>query len=434
VSLTITILSFLLVLGVLVFVHELGHFLVARWYGVRVLTFSLGFGPKILKITRGGTEYCVSAVPLGGYVKMAGESTSDEREGAPDEFLSKSKWVRFQVYLAGPVMNILLAVIGTTVVLAGGADVPKYYTSAPVIGSVEQDSPAAKAGIQIGDRVVSVDDHAVPTWDALDMAILPKANTELTLVIERAGVPQSLKVVPASETKYEFGKLGVGPVLRPQIVNVRPGMPAERAGIRRGDVLLSVDGQKAVTREQTTAVIRKHGPTPLAIGLERDGHPLEVTVTPEGEAGSSLIGLEFYRGEFQRVDPSIPQAFRMSLQQNWDSSLQIGKNLKGLLTRETPVKQLLGPLAIADLSGSAARLGWRELLGLMTMISLNLAVLNLMPVPVLDGGQITIILLEGVARRDLSVRVKERVTMVGAALILLLMVTVLYNDIARILR
>ena len=149
-----TILSFLLVLGVLIFVHELGHFLVARWYGVRVLTFSLGFGPKILKFTRGGTEYCISAVPLGGYVKMAGETTADERQGAPDEFLSKSKWVRFQVYLAGPAMNLVLAVVALAIVLSNGADVPRYHSEPPIIGVMEPDIDGAKAGLEVGDRLL----------------------------------------------------------------------------------------------------------------------------------------------------------------------------------------------------------------------------------------------------------------------------------------
>ena len=429
-----TILAFLLVLGVLIFVHELGHFLVARWYGVRVLTFSLGFGPKIIKFTRGDTEYCVSAVPLGGYVKMAGETVQDDRVGAPDEFLSKSKWIRFQVYLAGPVMNIALAIIALTAVLAGGADVAKYYTAPPVVGSVAENGVAAKAGIVPGDLIVSVNGVDVPTWDALAAEVAPKANRELTLVLEREGARRTVTVVPLSETKYELGRLDVGPVLRPQIMAVRPGMPGERAGLKRGDVLLSVGGQKAVTRDQTMTIIRANGPKPIVLGIERDGKPMEITVTPEGPVGSSLIGFDFSGAEFQHIDPTLPEAFKMSLQQNWDNSMAIGKTLKGLVTRETPVNQLLGPLAIADLSGSAAKLGWRELLGLMAMISLNLALLNLMPVPVLDGGQIAILALEGVARRDLSIRMKERIAMAGAALILLLMVTVLYNDIARILR
>ncbi len=293
---------------------------------------------------------------------------------------------------------------------------------------------AAKAGIAPGDLIVSVNGEAVPTWDALQMAVIPKANRELTLVVERSGERRTVTVVPAAETKWEFGTLGVGPVQRPQIVAVRKDMAGERAGLRRGDVLLSVGGQKGLNRDQTIALIRKQGPNPIVLGIERDGKAFDVTVTPEGEAGSSLIGFDFTGAEFMRIDPSLPQAFRMSLKQNWDNSMVIGRTLKGLITRETPVKQLMGPLAIAEISGNAAQLGWRELFGLMAMISLNLALLNVMPVPVLDGGQIAILALEGVSRRDMSVKVKERVAMVGAALILLLMVTVIYNDIARMIR
>jgi regulator of sigma E protease len=430
----LTLAAFLLVLGVLIFVHELGHFLVARWYGVRVITFSLGFGPKILKIVRGGTEYCISAVPLGGYVKMAGETVQDEREGAPDEFLSKSKWIRFQVYLAGPLMNIGLALIASVIVLTGGADVAIYHTQPAIVGSVEADSAAAKAGIEPGDRIVSVNGKAIPTWDDLDMAVLPKAGRQIEMEVDRAGRSRTITVVPASEGKYELGNLGVRPVLRPQIVAVRPNMPGERAGLRRGDVLTSVGGQSPITREQAIKIIQKNGPEPIVFGIERDGQPLQMTITPQGPAGSSLIGFDFYGYEYQRIDPSFGEAISLSVRRNLDNAKIIGQTLKGLVTRDTPVNQLLGPLAIADLSGSAARLGWRELLDLMAMISLNLALLNLMPIPVMDGGQIMILALEGIARRDFSIRLKERITVAGAVLILLLMTVVIYNDIARFLR
>ncbi|HEX5069647.1 MAG TPA: RIP metalloprotease RseP [Vicinamibacterales bacterium] len=430
----LTIGAFLLVLGVLIFVHELGHFLVARWYGVRVLTFSLGFGPKILKFTRGGTEYCISAVPLGGYVKMAGENVTDERAGAPDEFLSKSKWIRFQVYLAGPLMNIVLALIVSTIVLAGGADVPIYHTQPAIVGAVDPDSAAARAGIEPGDRIVSVNGHNTPTWDDLDMAVMPKGGREISMTIDRAGSLRTIDIVPAAEGRYEIGNLGVRPVLRPQITGVRPNMPGERAGLRRGDVLVSVGGKSPVTREEAVAIIQKNGPTPIVLGIERDGQLMDITVTPEGAAPRSLIGFDFYGYEYQRIDPSFGQAIALSFRHNVDNAKVIGRTLKDLVTRETPVNQLLGPLAIADLSGSAARIGLRELLDLMAMISLNLALLNLMPIPVMDGGQITILALEGIARRDFSVRLKERITMVGAVLILALMTVVIYNDIARILR
>src|SRR6186713_2202051 len=179
-----TLASFLFVLGVLVFVHELGHFLLARWNGIRVLTFSLGFGPKLLKVTRGDTEYCVSAVPLGGYVKMAGESPDDPRTGAPDEFLSKTKWERFQVLIMGPVMNLLLAVVVMAIVLAQGADVPAYQDDPPVVGAVAPGSPAERVGIVRGDRILTVEGEDVPSWDKLFLAIgtRPARDVQLTLL------------------------------------------------------------------------------------------------------------------------------------------------------------------------------------------------------------------------------------------------------------
>ena len=430
----ITVLAFLFVLGVLIFVHELGHFLVARFYGVRVLTFSLGFGPKLLKVKRGATEYCISAIPLGGYVKLAGETVQDQRTGEPDEFLSKSKWVRFQVYLAGPIMNLGLALVVVAVVLSLGADVPLFQSSAPVIGTVDAGSAAEAAGIKTGDLIVSVDGKKVETWDALSLEYLPKANQELEVGLLRAGNLLKLNVTPRATGRYEIGDLGIGPVLRPQFSQVNPGGPADRAGIKRGDVVLGIDGKRGVPRDQIIERIRNSPGKPVALIIERNGEEKDVTVVPESEGGTGLIRVLLSYYELKRVDPSFLQAIKLSAKQNWDNTVLIGRTLVGLITRETPVRQLMGPIAIAELSGSAAELGWVELLNLMAMISLNLGLLNLMPVPVLDGGQIAILAWEGLIRRDLSVRAKERILLAGAALIVLLMVTVIYNDISRLMR
>jgi regulator of sigma E protease len=427
-----TVWAFLLVLGVLIFVHELGHFLVARWFGVRVLTFSLGFGPKILKWTRGGTVYCVSAIPLGGYVKMAGETTQDERVGASDEFMSKSRWVRFLVYLAGPAMNVLLAVVALTIVLANGADVPVYNSAPAVIGALDDKSVAASAGMQLGDRIVAVDGREVATWDDMSMAVLPKANKSIDVVIDRNGQRQTISVVPASETKYEFGTLGIGPIQRPQVVDVTAGRPAEKAGFQRGDIVVAIEGQRSPARKDIIDILEKSTDKPVRFDVERNGATVTLAVTPEGTPGK--IGVTISPVEVKRVDPTITEAFGLSVTQNWDATLQIGRTLRDLFTGDTPVKQLMGPVAIAELSGSAASLGWLALLGLMASISLNLALLNLMPVPVLDGGQMTILMMEGLFRRDLSMKWKEGFAIAGALMIVTLMVTVLYNDIARVLR
>ena len=443
-----TTLSFLFVLGVLVFVHELGHFLVARWYGVRVITFSLGFGPKLVKVVRGGTEYCISIVPLGGYVKLAGESIEENRTGAPDEFLSKSKWVRFQVYIAGPVMNIVLAIVLLAGVLSRGADVPLYVSSVPVIGSIAAGSPAESAGLKPGDRVISVDQREMANWDDFSLAVLPKAGRPLAIVVERGGQRVSLTATPIAQGRYEAGFLGARPVLRPFIAQVNAGSPAENAGVHAGDVLVSIDDGPLLNPGECdkdadysdcqlrgiTSRIRASANAPLSLRLDRAGVLQTISVVPQGAAGAGMIGVSLRGFEMRRIDPTAPQAMRMSLAQNWDNTVMIGRTLRGLFARDTSVRQLTGPIGIAQMSGDAARSGWIAIFGLMAMISLNLGLLNLLPVPVLDGGHIAILAVEGLARRDLSAAIKERILMAGAALIMLLMVTVIYNDIARLFR
>jgi len=435
-----TILAFLFVLGVLVFVHELGHFLVARFHGVRVHTFSLGFGPRLFSFRRGDTEYCISVIPLGGYVKLAGENALEEEASgntdplASDQFMAKSKWVRFQVYVAGPVMNILLAIVVGAVVLSRGADVPIYRSGPPVIGSVEEGKPAAAAGLRGGDLVVSVDGVPMSTWDEFEMAVVPKAGRELTLIANRQGERVSVRVTPVATGSYEMGDLGIGPVLRPQITQVNPGSPAEQAGLERGDVLLAVNGARNLTQDEIVERLRASADTPLTLTVERAGTSRDTTVVPRGPQGAAMIGVGISGYEVRRIDPSVVEAMKLSVRQNWETTRLIGKTLGGLLTRETPVRQLMGPVGIAQLSGSAAEMGWVALLNLMAMISLNLGLLNLMPVPVLDGGHIAILAVEGLARRDLSIRMKERILVAGATVMVLLMVTVIYNDIARLMR
>lgn len=427
----ITILSFIFVLGVLVFVHELGHFLMARAHGVRVLRFSLGFDPKIFKFVRGGTEYSIGIVPLGGFVKLAGETVEDERTGAPDEFLSKSKWVRTQVYLAGPIMNLLLAFIVLAFVLMRGADVPLFESSPAVVGTVEAGSAAATAGIQPGDRIVSVEGRETPTWDDVEEEVALKANRAISLGIVRAGAPLTLPVTPAAYGKYEIGDLGVRPLLRPQVVAVTPNMPAERAGLQRGDVILAIGNERGLDQPAVIDRIKKSPGSPLVFTVERNGESRQITITPDS---SGLVGIQVLPYEVKSVDPTFLQAFVMSAQQNWDMTRQIGRTLSGLITRELPMKQLMGPVAIAELAGSAAKISLTALFQTMAMLSLNLGLINLLPVPVLDGGHIAILAVEGVTRRNLSVRVKERILLAGAALIILLMVTVIYNDVVRLFR
>jgi regulator of sigma E protease len=425
-------LAFLFVLGVLIFVHELGHFLMARRIGVRVITFSLGFGPKLINIKRGGTEYCVSAIPLGGYVKMAGENPEDSRTGASDEFLSKGKWQRFQVLVMGPLMNLALAIIVMAVVLYQGALVPAFEQEAVVIGKFSEGSVAEKAGLKAGDRVVTVDGKPVETWDQFGMVIVAKANREVNLGFVRNGQPGQVTVVPQGQGKYELGDIGVQPQFHPQIQDFTQGSPAADAGLAFGDVILAANDQPNVTHPKLIELIKAHEGKPLTLVVRRPEGPKSIVVTPRKVDGLVMIGAHISELELRTVEPGPFEAVKLSVQKNWEWTVQIVETLGGLFTRDTSVKQLMGPVAIADLSGTAAQAGLIQLFTLMAMISLNLGLLNLMPIPVLDGGHITILALEGLARRDFSMRVKEKMLMVGFALLLMLMVTVIYNDLMRV--
>jgi len=428
----LTVLAFLFVLGVLIFVHELGHFLMARRIGVRVLTFSLGFGPKLLSVKRGDTEYCISAVPLGGYVKMAGENPEDSRTGAADEFLSKGKWQRFQVLVMGPVMNLLLAVVVMAVVLYQGAPAPRFEQESVVIGTFADNSVGQKAGLQVGDRVTSVDGKPVDTWDQFSMAIVPKAKREVTLGFMRNGQAGQVIVVPDAQGKYEMGDIGIQPTLHPEVVEVSPGQPAAEAGLQKGDAVLGAGGEPNVSYDRLIELIRASEGKPLPLQIRRAEAEKSITVTPRNIGGKVMMGAKLGSYETRTIEPTPLQAVKLSLQKNWEWTTLIAGTLRGLFTRETSVKQLMGPVAIADLSGAAAEAGWIPLFSLMAMISLNLGLLNLMPIPVLDGGHIFILALEGLARRDFSMRVKEKMLLAGFVLLLMLMVTVIYNDLMRI--
>jgi regulator of sigma E protease len=426
-----TILAFAFVLGVLVFVHELGHFMMARWHGVRVLVFSLGFGPMLLKVRRGDTEYALSAIPLGGYVKMAGENPEDPRTGNNDEFLSKTKWQRFQILIMGPVMNLLLAVILTAVVLMQGAELPSYLDEPVVVGKVEAGSVAERANLRAGDHIVRVAGEDVPTWDRFTLAIGTKVDRDVQVTVLREGHEETVTVRPVAQGRFDIGDIGVLPDVYPHVSGVIAGGPAERAGMKSGDELLSVNGQRVVFSGDVVELISANPGSPIEVRVRRDGQELPLTVTPEREGNVGRVGITI-GNKTRTFLPTPLESVGLSIERNLEFSGLILKTLWGLLTGQTSLRQLMGPVGIAQLSGESAQAGWIALLGLMASISLNLGLLNLMPIPVLDGGHIFIMAIETISRRDFSLQVKEKMLFVGFVLLMTLMVTVIYNDLTRI--
>ncbi len=429
----ITVLSFAFVLGVLVFVHELGHFLAAKRIGIKVLKFQLGFNPTVLSIRRGETEYSIGALPLGGYVKMAGENPDEPSTGSPEEFMSRSKWERFQVLIMGPAMNLGLAVILTAVVLYQGAERLAFETRPVVIGTVTADSIAAKAGIRPGDRITSVAGRRVETWEDFYIAVGSKPDREVTIDYERDGRMTAVTVTPKTPegSRFEVGDIGVLPDVHPHIRSVNPGDPADKAGLAPNDVVVAVNGETITFSSNLKDAIATRPEQQITIDILRNGQPMTIVATPKRSGSEGLLGVAI-ADETTSIKPGLAGAARMAVEKNVQYAGLIFQTVWGLLTRETSPKQLMGPVAIAQLSGESAQLGWIALFSLMAQISLNLGLLNLLPIPVLDGGHIFIMAMEGVARRDFSTRMKEKMLLAGFVVLMTLMVTVIYNDLTRI--
>jgi regulator of sigma E protease len=419
---------FLLLLGVIIFVHEGGHFLVAKLFNVKVLTFSLGFGPKIAAFTRGETEYRVSWLPLGGYVRLGGE-TPEDSTGDPRDFQCKPRWQRILVYLAGPAMNVVLAVLLVAVVLTLGFPVPFLNEIPPVVGTVEAGSPAAAAGLLPGDRVVVVKGKDVDNWEDVAMAILESPNVPVPLTVERDGKTLALSVTPVMVPKYEIGDAGVYPKVLPKISQVNPGSPALAAGFREGDELRAVDGRVLATDMDFVNYIGAHAGVPVVVKVRRGEGLVDVRVTPRDDgAGNGRIGVTLTTAV--KLPPG--RALVVSARYNWNVAAQTVALVGKLLRREMKAQTALhGPLEIGKLAGEAAKQGAPFFIHLTALVSISIAILNLLPIPVLDGGQIFVLLFESLIRRDLSLRLKEAINMVGLAFIVLLMVTVIFFDVRR---
>lgn len=422
-----TIAAFLFSLGVIVFVHELGHHLVAKAFGVKVLTFSIGFGRRLWGFRHRGTDYRISLVPLGGYVRMGGELPEDQT-GDPSEFLAKPRWQRVLVYLAGPAMNVVLAVTLIAGAFMAGVPMQALQDIPAVVGTVEPGSPAEAAGLLPDDRVVAVDGKPVALWADVAFAFATSAERPVVLDLDRGEERLSVTVTPTKVARDGSGEAGVYPKILVRIQEVVAGGPAEAAGFRRGDELLEIDGRKVQDVADFVPYVESHAGQPVQIAVRREEGIVTLEVVPALEDGVGRIGVSL--GIFRRLQ--LGEALVESVRFNADVVVKTVHILGKLFTREIAARSALsGPIEIADWAGQAAGRGLADLIYMMGFLSISIGLMNLLPIPVLDGGHITILLVESVIRRDLSLAVKEKVTQLGFFALLTLMAVVLYFDLAK---
>ncbi len=427
----------LVLIGIMILIHELGHFCAARFFDVRVETFSFGFGPRLFGFRRGETDFRFSLVLFGGYVKMAGEQAGEESVNDPRAFLAKPRWQRLLIAFAGPAMNIVLAVVLLTGLFSFKYPKPIDPDAPATIGHVLADSPAAKAGIREGDRIVRIEDKSDPGWEDILVKEIASAQRPMSVVIERQGKQIPVMITPILDERTGMGNAGWSEENEIQIAGYVPGVPnAEQAGLKPGDILLAVNGQAVRSTQRLHEALRASQGKPVEILYTRQGVRNKTTVQPsytvsQGQ-GRWMIGVQL---EPRYVITQLPlgQAFVESVRQNTRYASLIYQFLKGIIERRMSPKSLEGPIRIAQLSGDAAREGPGAFISLMAMVSLNLAIFNLLPIPILDGGVILLLLVEMIMRRDLSLQVKEIVFKLGFVFLMVVVAFVLYNDISKIL-
>jgi regulator of sigma E protease len=430
-----------LVLGVMVLIHEWGHFIVARMCGVRVDVFSIGFGPRLFGWKKGPTDYRVSALPLGGYVRMAGQDLSEVDSGdkpptgAADELMSKARWKRALISFAGPAVNLIFPIfLLTGLFVTLGVPYPAYLDAPVHVTGMPPNAEPSPSPLKAGDTVLSINGVATPTWEQALLA-LKQAGTAATIKmeVEDSGTRRTVEV-PAKDVSDANRILGFAPI-RPIIDQVAPGTPAERAGLREGDEITAVNGNKIEYWEQFREATQSSNGQPMTLDIIRKAQSVHLSVTPKKDAAE--IGQNVYqigvlpRDESAYKHVSFSESVRFAGAETVDTIGRTVDAVGKLFSGRVSIKQLQGPVGISHMAGQAVRRGPMDVIFLMVVISVNLGILNLLPIPILDGGNILLLAVEGIMRRDLSLSFKERFVQVGLVFLLVIFAVVMYNDILR---
>jgi regulator of sigma E protease len=431
-QIAVTVLS----IGILIFVHELGHFWMAKKTGVRVLTFSLGFGKKLLRRKWHGTEYVISAIPLGGYVKMAGDNPEEEITGASWEFINKPFRVKALIVLAGPFMNVLLALLLFWVIFwTEGIEV-----YAPVIGNVSPESPAEQAGLHPLDRILEINGMPIDSWRSISPIVSSVEDREiLTLKIEREGERNVVEVRPEYDEDYESYLIGISPYFPPVVGKVVEDGPAEKAGLQTGDSLTVVMDEKISTWDEAIDILTSHPREQLAISWVRNGRQMHGTITPEvskflpeSDEGEPIgqPGM-MYSATYKPLGPF--RAFPYALGRVSMAVRLLVTTIRVFIRGEVQRDTLIGPIGIVYFTAYTFRYGIAALLFFIANLSVNLAFINLLPIPILDGGQFLFFLVERIIRKQLSVKLKAALQLIGLIVIGFLIIGVTMNDLSRMI-